>query len=366
VRILVAPDTFKGSLSAVEAAQAMGRGAAQHDPSAEIDIAPMSDGGRGFAGRMLAAIGGEVGSIFVEDPTGRMVEAEVAWLSDRSVAFDAASACGLRGVPTPDDSLRASTFGVGQLLLHVARSERPVTSVIVGVGDTATTDGGTGAARAAGWRFLDRSGSELAMGGGALRRLASIVRPSDPIDPALQVIVGCDVSATLHGSEGAAQRYSPQKGAGEREVEWLDEGLRRLDAVIRSGLGSVVGRLAGGGAGGGLGAGLAAFFDATLRSGFDIVADAVRLDERIAQADVVLTGEGKLDASSFAGKVTGEISRRARSSGTPCVVVAGRIDVPADWLAARQVSAVSLDVRSVTPAAAAEEATRRALANRLD
>lgn len=365
MRILVAPDAFKGSLSATEVGEAMARGAKLYEPTATIDIAPMSDGGRGFAGRMLAAIGGETGSVSLEDQTGRIIEAEIAWLSDGSAAFDAASVCGLRGAPTPDDALRASTAGVGQMLLHAVRSDRPLTSVIIGIGDTATTDGGTGAARAAGWRFLDRSGAEPGPGGAALRALASIARPHDPIDPALHIVAGCDVSTGLLGPEGAARRFAPQKGAGPREVGWLEAGLERLEAVIRSDLGVAVGDMSGAGAGGGLGGGLVAFFGATIGSGFDIVADASRIDERLARADVVLTGEGAIDASSFAGKVTGGVARRAQAMGVPCAVITGRVEVSPE-----QLSLVGISVQTLDPLEGPEpgvsKATQRALEGLLD
>jgi glycerate kinase len=360
VRILIAPDTFKGSLSAVAAADAMARGVLLHDAAAEIDIAPMSDGGRGFALRMLDAVGGEETSVTVEDPSGRMIDAGIVWLSDRRAVFDAASACGLRAAPTPDGAVRASTFGVGQLLSHVARSERPVTSVIAGVGDTATTDGGTGAARAAAWRFLDRSGTELPPGGGALRDLASIVPPPAPMDRALEVVAGCDVGASLLGAEGAARRFAPQKGAGPAEVEVLEAGLERLGEVIRSDLGLNVGNVAGSGAGGGLGAGLVAFFGASARSGFEILADASRLDERLARSDLVLTGEGALDASSFAGKVTGEVTRRAREVGVPCAVVAGRVVMTSESLAGLGISVATLEPDG-SPRSTVVDATRRLL-----
>ncbi|MQA99385.1 MAG: glycerate kinase [Actinobacteria bacterium] len=365
MRILLAPDTFKGTLSATEVSRAMARGAKLYEPTAEIDIAPMSDGGRGFAGRMLAAIGGETGSVSVEDQTGRIIEAEIAWLSDRRAAFDVASVCGLRGAPTPDEALRASTFGVGQVLLHAARSDRPLTSVIIGIGDTATTDGGTGAARAVGWRFLDRAGADLAPGGAALRALASIVRPPDPPDPGLHIVGGCDVSSGLLGPEGAARRFAPQKGAGSREVGRLEAGLERLEVVIHSDLGVAVGALSGAGAGGGLGAGLVAFFGATIGSGFDIVAEASRIDERLARADVVLTGEGALDASSFAGKVTGRVARRAHAMGVPCAVITGRVEASPEQLSHVGISVQTLDPLE-GPAPGVSKATQRALQGLLD
>lgn len=235
------------------------------------------------------------------------------------------------GIGLIDDSKRnalaATSFGTGELLKSALASAPSGSAVIVGIGGSASTDGGAGAAEANGWRFLDESGEPVGRGGGALRRLARIERPSTFLHPARDVIGACDVDSPLGGDMGAARGFSAQKGASPPEGELLAEGLEVLSERIDKDLGFDVSRLPGAGAGGGMGAGLAAFFGARLVSGFDVVADAIDLAGKIAEADVVITGEGRLDVQSLRGKATIGVARIARRLGVPVLVIAGSVDL---------------------------------------
>jgi glycerate kinase len=357
VRVVVAPNAFKGSLSPVAAARAIETGLRRASDAVECDLAPLSDGGDGFLEVMLAARPATRRKVVVRGPVHAPVAATYAVDTGGAALIEAAAACGLALLEAGDlDALGASTGGVGELLAE-ARQEG-AREIIVGVGGSASTDGGTGMARALGYRFLDSRGRELAEGGGSLHRLDRI--DSAGFDPAwmmLPVIVACDVDSPLFGESGAAVVYAPQKGADPAQVEILDLGLRRLAEVMRRDLGVDVASQVGAGAAGGLGGGLAAFIGAHLEGGAGWVMRAVGLQERLRGADLLVTGEGRLDSQSLRGKAAVGAGRLARSMGVRSVALVG---VLGDGGKEAQGDAFD-EIRAVSsPGLNPEEAMRRA------
>ncbi len=324
--ILAAPDSFKGSLSAARAARALAEGVRRVLPAEEVLEVPLADGGEGTVEALLASLGGKKVSARVQGPQGEPVDAFFGLLEDGETAVvEMAAASGLPLVPPEKrDILQASTFGTGELVRLAL--EEGARRIVVGLGGSATCDGGAGMAQALGFSLLDGKGRELPPGGGPLVRLARI----DPSGrhPALEkvrIVAACDVQNPLLGPRGAARVFAPQKGAGPEEVEILEKGLRRLAEALRDQLGRDVADLPGAGAAGGLGAGLAGFFGASLEPGFELVARAVGLEEKIRGARLVLTGEGRLDAQTSMGKAPLGVIRLAGKMGVPVFAFAGEV-----------------------------------------
>ncbi|MDQ4142381.1 MAG: glycerate kinase [Actinomycetota bacterium] len=327
MRIVIAPDKFKGTLDASEVARAMTEGARVAAPQAEIVSCPLADGGEGTSAILSGALGAKHERAIVEGPLGPSVEAHLALLSDGSALVESATASGLHLVPPDErDALRASTRGTGSLIREASKRGKPPSKVVVAVGGTASTEGGTGAAAALGWRFLDERGAELEPGGAALRRLARIVVPQERF-PAVELIAACDVDAPLTGPGGAARVFAPQKGASTSDIEVLEEGLARLAHRVREDVGVDLAELSYAGAGGGLAGGLFAFLGADLVSGFGLVARALKLPETLDGADLVITGEGRLDTQSLLGKCVSGVAGIARERHVSCGVVAGEIRI---------------------------------------
>ncbi|HVL64139.1 MAG TPA: glycerate kinase [Actinomycetota bacterium] len=314
MRVLIAPDKLKGTLGAAEAAAAIARGVARVFPDATVVELPLADGGEGTLDVAVAA-GGRSRRAASCDPWGRPVDAPFVVLRNEAVLEAARAAAPPRG-PRPGAALRASSAGVG-LLIRAAEREN-VAGISVGVGGSMWTDGGTGAASAFGWRFLDRRGHPLAPGGGALARLHSVEAGETPRLPAVAL---CDVDNALVGPAGAARVFAPQKGASPSEVERLEAGLERLVAIT-----GISGDLPMSGAGGGLAWGLAGFLGARLERGFDRVASWARLEQHLATTDLVITGEGRFDAGSLGGKTPVAVARAARAAGVPVVLIAGALE----------------------------------------
>ena len=326
MRIVIAPDKFKGTLRADEVARAMEIGARRALPRCDVVEVPVADGGEGTQEVLLRALGGNTEHLVVPGPLGEPVEATLACLTDGTAVVESAQASGLVLVPGERrDPLRASTSGTG--LLVRAALERSPSSVLVAVGGTASTDGGVGAASACGWSFTDERGAPIAPNGGGLTALARIRVPAAR-RPDVRIVGACDVDVPLVGDRGAASLFAPQKGAGPHEVALLERGLVNLARRVREDVGVDLSSIAHAGAGGGLGAGLAAFFGASLRPGFDVVAEAVGLRNAIEGSDLVLTGEGRLDAQTPEGKSVGGVVHLARSAGVPCAAIAGVVDLP--------------------------------------
>jgi glycerate kinase len=326
MRFVIAPQEFKGSLTAAQAAAAIAAGVRDALPDATLDIAPMSDGGAGLVDALLSAHGGRRIETPVHDPLMRPVAAVWALLADGSAAIEMAAASGLVLLaPGEPDPLAATTFGTGELIRAALDHGRR--DIIVGVGGSATVDGGAGAMQALGAQLRDAAGAELPPGGGPLARLASIdLSARDPRLTGARVRVASDVTNTLCGPQGAAAIFGPQKGATPDTIPLLDAALRHFAAIALRDTGVDVLSVAGGGAAGGLGAGLMLVARATIEPGFPLVAAAARLGERIAAADAVITGEGKLDAQTAFGKTADGVATLARAHGKRIAVVAGLVE----------------------------------------
>jgi glycerate kinase len=337
LRILLAPDKFKGTLDAPSVAIAMADGVLDVVPGAEVRRHPLADGGEGTIDCVAASAPGEISVVDAEDAFGAAAGCRVLDHGDR-VLIAMHETARLPARPHPSSALRASSRGTGLALVEVLR-RFPDREVVVFVGGSASTDGGAGAAQAAGWRLLDAAGRDLRPGGGALRALRGIEPPQTPA--AARILAACDVDAPLLGPSGAAAVFARQKGAGDAEVKVLQEGLEVLAERLRSDAGADVARLPGAGAGGGMGAGLAAFFGARLVPGFDLVAAVTGLASDVGWADVVLTGEGRVDEGTLAGKVVNRVAATAAEHRTRCGVVAGEVRLRAEDLPAHETLGVA-------------------------
>ncbi|MFJ6027208.1 glycerate kinase [Pseudarthrobacter sp. NPDC092424] len=348
MRILIAPDKFKGSLTAAEAAAAIAEGALRVYPDAVATQFPIADGGEGTLEAAVAAgyeerLHAVVGPILA--PTG------AAWAIRRtpegavSAVIETAQASGLAEMePTPQNALRAHSYGCGQLI--AAALEAGATEIVLGLGGSAMTDGGSGALRALGLKPLDAAGNIVPLGGGSLADVAALdVSELDPRLAATRFRIAVDVRNPLYGTSGAAHVFGPQKGADPDAVEMLDAGLRNWASVLREATGRDV-NVPGAGAAGGFPASFLAFTDAVLEGGFALVAGLTGLARQLAEADLVITGEGSMDSQSLTGKAPIALAHAARERGIPAVVVAGRILVSAEDLAQHGIVAAAqlLDV----------------------
>jgi glycerate 2-kinase len=325
MRIVVAPDKFAGTLTADQAARAIEAGLLRARPDAEVTRLPVGDGGAGTLSAVLAT-GFERVPVLATGPTGEPVEAAIA-VRGGDAFVEMAEASGLARLPGGvREPLRATTYGTGELIRAAldARAAR----LVLGIGGSATTDGGAGMATALGVRFLDRDGQPLPPGGAALLRLAKVdVARLDPRLRGVEVTVACDVDNPLVGPDGAAAVYGPQKGAGADDVLLLDSALRRYARVLAADLGIDLATTPCAGAAGGLGAAAIAFLGAGVRPGIDLVLDLVGFGAAVADADLVITGEGKLDAQSLRGKAPLGVARAATEHGVPVVALAGVLEV---------------------------------------
>jgi glycerate kinase len=326
LRFLVAPQEFKGTLTAVEAASAIANGLRAAHPGWSFDLLPMADGGPGTAEALVAALGGEMKPAQVTDPHGRPISAEWGLLPGKRAVVECAAASGLLLLRpdevTPDAVRRASSYGTGQLI-HAALEE-DVEELIVGLGGSATNDGGAGMAQALGFRLLDAAGSDLPRGGAALRELARIeATKAHPRLKSVRCLGTTDVTNPLCGLQGASAVYGPQKGADAATVHELDEALAHFAEIISRDLRMDVAERSGAGAAGGLGAGLIAFLGAELVSGARVVAEAADLEARVRLADLVITGEGRLDGQTAYGKSPQYVAQAAAQAGRPVICIAG-------------------------------------------
>ena len=329
MRVLIAPDSFSGTLSARDAAAAMAVGWRRRRPDDVVDVLPVADGGLGTVD-VLSHLG-TLRTTSVEDPLGNRVEATWLVIGDTAVV-ESAAACG-RHLLDPPEPLRASSSGAGELVC--AALGEGVRRVVVGVGNTASTDGGAGLAQALGAWLLDEHGHPLDPGGGALARLARVdLADLDPRLAGVEVVAAADVDNPLYGEDGAASGYGPQKGATPDQVAALDAALRHLASVAGGAPDEP-----GAGAGGGLAYGLATFAGARIVTGAEVVLDLLRLRTRIPKADLVVTGEGTFDWQSLRGKAPAAVARLAADEGVPCVVVAGDVAVGRRELGAHGVDA---------------------------
>lgn len=323
LKIVIAPDSFKETNSSARVALAIERGVRTVIPGAEIVRVPIADGGEGTVEAVTEAGGGVLREISVTGPLGEITAASYGLLPDNRGVIEMASASGLPLVPEDRRNPELTTSrGTGDLIRDAL--EQGCEELLIGVGGSATNDGGVGMASALGYRFLGSSGDEIEPRGGSLHLLRRIdASEADPRLAKTKISVACDVTNPLLGSEGASAVYGPQKGADPAMVERLEAGLANLNRRLKADLGSDVAHVPGAGAAGGLGAGLMAFCGARLRSGIEAILDIVRFDEQIRGADLILTGEGAIDGSTTYGKVPVGIARRAHN--VPVIAVVGNI-----------------------------------------
>ncbi len=298
MRILIAPDKFKGSLSAREVAENIALGLRDVLQGAKIDILPMADGGEGTAEVICNALGGSWLQCKAHDPLGREIDARYTWIADRKLAImEMSEAAGMRRLSESErDPVRATTFGVGEMILDAVN--RGANEIIIGLGGSATNDGGWGMARALGFRFDYEHEQDQKVT--CLLNLTKIAKPKDMTLP--KIIAAVDVRNPLLGKNGATRVFSPQKGARKDEIKVLERALTKLADVVSQEFCVDYRDEAGAGAAGGLGFGLMSFCGATVRPGFDVVAEAVELESKMKDADVVITGEGSLDRQTLEGK----------------------------------------------------------------
>lgn len=323
--ILLAPDKFRGSLTAIEVCEAMREGIRMVNPDIEIIAVPMADGGEGTAEILTYNAGGKMLSCEVFDPLNRPIDAAFGISANQKTAYiEMATASGLRLLQKHEQNpLKTTTYGTGQLIQKVI--EMGVEHIILGIGGSATNDAGIGMAAVLGWVFLDKNGNELAPCGENLIQIEKIIRPQN--EAKIKVEVACDVTNLLHGPTGAAYVYAPQKGATPEMVLELDNGLRHFAAVVHRDFGLDL-NVAGAGAAGGLGAGALFFLNATLKSGIEIVMEETHFEEKLAKADLVITGEGKIDEQTLQGKLISGIGLAAQRRAKPAAALCGTISVP--------------------------------------
>ncbi|EPG9045871.1 glycerate kinase [Klebsiella aerogenes] len=326
MKIVIAPDSYKESLSALDVATAIETGFREIYPHAEYVKVPVADGGEGTVEAMVAATQGHIVQVSVTGPLGEPVNAFYGLSGDMRCAYiEMAAASGLESVPpTRRNPLQTTSWGTGELIRHAL--DAGVSQIIIGIGGSATNDGGAGMAQALGAKLLSAGQQQIAPGGGALETLARI--DLSELDPRLadcRIDVACDVTNPLTGPQGASAVFGPQKGATAAMIERLDRGLQHFAQIIDRDLDIDVLSLEGGGAAGGMGAALYAFCGANLRPGIEIVTDALGLADLVADADLVITGEGRIDSQTIHGKVPVGVAKVAKRFNVPVIGIAGSL-----------------------------------------
>jgi len=316
MKIIIAPDSFKGTLTAAEVCEIIARAFVSVYPGAELHSLPLADGGEGMVRAWAAVCGGELHNAAVTGPYGEPVNAEYLLLPDGTAVLETASCAGLElARPMGLNPEKTSTRGLGGLLLEAQAAG--TSRILLGLGGSATNDAGCGMAHALGWNFLDINGTSFCPTGGTLSQIAKIAPPVTPLP--LPVIAACDVQAPLYGPEGAACVYAPQKGADTAMVERLDRGLRHIALIHAPDLANKPGA----GAAGGLGFGVLAFLGGELRPGVDLLLDCAGFDALLAGADLIITGEGRMDAQTLQGKAPCGVLRRAKAQSVPVIAICG-------------------------------------------
>ncbi|MFQ5867923.1 MAG: glycerate kinase [bacterium] len=326
MKILICPDSFKESLSAIEVCDCIERGLKKANSKFRIEKIPLADGGEGTVKALVLATHGRSLKCKVRDPLGKRIWARYGILGDgRTAIIEMAAASGLALVPMEKrNPLLTTTYGTGEIIVNALN--HGCRKIIIGIGGSATVDGGAGMAQSLGARLLDGTGKEIGFGGGEIEKVEKIdLKFMDRRIAKTEFIIASDVKNPLLGSRGAARVYGPQKGATPEMVERLERGLSNLARVIRKGLSISVRNLPGSGAAGGLGAGLYAFLGAEMENGVELVMRIARLEYRIKKADLVITGEGQLDRQTLYGKAVMGVINTARKYGVPVICVAGSI-----------------------------------------
>jgi glycerate kinase len=341
MRILLAPDSYKNALSALEVANSLKAGLVKVFPTAEFEILPMADGGEGTVEALIDATHGEIIKTAVHDPLMRTVESSFGITGDGITAvIEMASASGIQLITSAErNPWITSTFGTGELIR--AALDRGCRDIILGIGGSATNDCGMGMAAALGIKFLDQNANEVGQGGGMLGEVTRIdMSGLDERIGDTKIMVACDVTNPLTGPHGAAHVYGPQKGADPDMVNKLDSHLKKFSDLILEQLGKDVGEIPGAGAAGGLGAGLIAFLGGELVEGVPAIATKTGLDDAVARADLVITGEGRIDSQTQYGKTPYGVARVAKKYGKPVIAVAGTIGEGVEELYSKGIDAV--------------------------
>ncbi len=325
MKIVIASDKYKGSLSALEVCQIIGKVIKKIEPQVEVVMSPMADGGEGTVDTLVESLSGKFVELVVKGPLGEPVRARFGILGSSTAVIEMASASGLVLVPPgARNPMKTTTYGTGELIAKAL--DMGSKKVIVGIGGSATNDGGMGMAQALGYRLLDGKGEPVGFGGKELLRLARI--DSSSIGEKLlsaDVEIASDVDNPLYGKRGAAYVYAPQKGADPEMVEILDEGLKNYAEVVARDLGKDIRDLPGAGAAGGLGAGLVAFAGGRLRPGTEIIIETTGLEDKIKGADLIITGEGAMDVQTFYGKSAYGVAKLAAEYGIPVITINGSV-----------------------------------------
>ena len=368
MKIVIAMDSFKGTLKAYEACKVVSDTISNILSDLIIVIKPMADGGEGTARAMIEAADGIWIPLTTMGPLRqRLVEAGFAWFTDQTALVEMAAASGLELLKSEQyNPLKTTTYGTGQLIK--AAIEYGSKNILLAVGGSATVDGGIGAAMALGWQFLDNKKNSVALGGEGLEKIAKIIKPnpsllltSDGRHIAVEVL--SDVDNPLCGENGAAEVYGPQKGATQQMVKRLDKGLAHLAKLVREQLGRDIENIPGAGAAGGLAAGAVAFMDATIVSGIETVMARSNLRNQLETADWVITGEGSFDRQSLSGKVISGILKLARETNTRVAVIAGQVNIPQDEFKNTGISAAIAAKPDEMPLAKALRESRTLLAS---
>lgn len=329
-KAILIPDSFKGTLSSAQICEIMGNQIRLRFPDCEVVSIPVADGGEGSVDAFLTALGGE--KVFVEaaNPYFEPMQAFYGLIDGgRTAVIEMAACAGLPLVADRKDPTRTTTYGVGQLILDAVG--RGVKRIVVGLGGSATTDAGCGAAAAIGVKFYNAAGAVFVPVGGTLKDVVKIdLGDSQEKLRGVEIVTMCDIDNPMYGPHGAAYVFGPQKGADAEMVKFLDDGLRHVGEVIRKDLGRDLTEVPGGGAAGAMGVGMVAFFGSTLQMGIETVLDTVNFDAILAGADAVFTGEGKLDTQSLRGKVVIGVARRAKKQNVPVIAVVGGVDLDVD------------------------------------
>jgi len=354
MKIVIAPDSFKGTLTAAEVCGIVARAFADVFPEAEIHTLPLADGGEGMARAWAAACGGDLRYAQVTGPYGEPVDAEHLLLPGGTAVLETASCAGLElARPAGLNPERTTTRGLGELM--EAAQEAGAARILLGLGGSATNDAGCGMAHALGWKFYDENGTSFCPAGGTLSQIARVEPPGRPFP--LPVIAACDVQAPLYGLAGAAHVYAPQKGAGADMVARLDRGLRHIASIYAPDLADTPGS----GAAGGLGFGVLAFLGGALRPGVDLLLDCAGFDALLAGADLVVTGEGRMDAQTLQGKAPCGVLRRAK--GVPVIGVCGCVGQGREELLAAGFAGIYPAVDTPKPLDALQRTCREDLYN---
>lgn len=325
-KVVLIPDSFKGTLSSAKICEIIETSVKKHFPQCEVVSIPVADGGEGSVDCFITALGGEKVHVTVKNPYFEDMDSFYGVIGNGNTAIVEMAACaGLPLVEERKDPRKTTTYGVGQLIL--AAANRGVKKIIVGLGGSSTNDGGCGAAAAIGVKFFNAQGAEFIPTGGTLKDIARIdMSGKNEILDGIEIITMCDIDNPMYGPTGASHVFGPQKGADPEMVLFLDRGVKHLAEIINKDLKMDLSQIPGTGAAGAMGAGMIAFFDSKLQMGIETVLDTVNFSSVIAGADMVFTGEGKIDSQSLRGKVVIGVAKRAKDQNLPVIVITGGAD----------------------------------------